>query len=297
MAPPSPRRPGFSRRAQYSLFAAYVAAVAGAAAGLLLVILARVDPAGHMALQGVFADIFAPVSRAGRQATAAVSDASGEVSAYFNAASKNRRMETELQEARRQLVASKNDAQEIRRLKRLAKLVERLPDAIVTARLVSSTGASARRYAILAAGRSDGVVAGQPVRTSEGLVGRVVHAGVRSARVLLIVDGGTIVPIKRVPDGAPALSYGIGDGRLDIRPLVSGAGNPFKAGDLFVTSGTGGLYRPGIPVAIGVRAGRDSTIARPLADPASFDFAIVEPEFVPEATAPAPDPLTNRREQ
>lgn len=286
MAPPSPRRPGFSRRAQYGLFAGYVTAVIGALTGLLLVVTARFDPAGHSALQGFLTDLLSPVSSTTRSVGATFSEGWHEVTAYFNAASKNRALERELAETRRQLVKGKTDALEVRRLKRLARLVERLPEGTVAARLVSSTGASSRRYAIFAAGRIDGVENGQPVRTSEGLVGRIVQVGFQSARVLLIIDGGNIVPVRRVPDGIPALAYGIGDGRLDIRPLVSGAGNPFKAGDVFVTSGTGGIYQPGIPVALGVRALRDSTMARPLADPASFDFAVAEPEFV--ETPPSP---------
>lgn len=292
MAPPSPRRPGFSRRAQYGLFASYVAAVGGVLAGALLLITAKFDPEGHAALQNFFADLTSPVSNTVRTAAAAVGGGGEEVAAYFNAAAKNRKMAHELEAARTALIKGKSDAAENRRLKRLAKLVERLPDTVTTARLVSSTGASSRRYAIIAAGSADGVEPGQVVRTSEGLVGRVVQAGQRSARVLMIVDGGNIVPVKRVPDGIPALAYGIGDGRIDLRPLAGGQGNVFKAGDVFVTSGTGGVYQPGIPVAIGVRYNRDSTIARPLADPARFDFAIVEREFV---AAPPPSPNPEQR--
>lgn len=286
MAPPSPRRPGFSRRAQYSLFAGYVAAVGGILLGLLLILTARFDPAGHAALQGFFSDVFSPVSSAARNVGATLGNAGGEVGAYFRAASKNRAMQRELEAARRDLVKGKADALENRRLKRLAGLVERLPEGSITARLVSSTGASSRRYATLAAGSSDGVKNGQPVRTSEGLVGRIVQVGGISSRVLLIIDGGNIIPVKRVPDGMPALAYGIGDGRLDLRPLAA-ATNPFKVGDVFVTSGTGGIYQPGIPVAIGIQHNREGTIARPLADPARYDFAIVEPEFV---SMPAPPP-------
>lgn len=278
MAPPSPRRPGFSRRAQYSLFAGYVAAVAGMLAGLLLILTARFDPAGHAALQGFFSDIFSPVSSAVRGVGASLQNAGGEVGAYFNAATKNAEMKRELEAARRKIVKGETAALENRRLKRLAALVERLPRGATAARLVSSTGSSSRRYATLAAGSADGIRAGQPVRTAEGLVGRVVQVGQWSSRVLLIIDGGNIVPVKRVPDGTPAFAYGLGDGRLDLRPLAAGT-NPFKVGDLFVTSGTGGIYQPGIPVAIGVKHNREGTIARPLADPARFDFAVAEPEF------------------
>jgi rod shape-determining protein MreC len=279
VVPPSPRRPGFSRRAQYSLFAGYVAAIMGALAGLLLILTARFDPAGHAVLQGFFSDIFSPVSSAARSVGAAISNAGEGIGAYFNAASKNRDMKRELEAARRDLIKGKTNALENRRLKRLAGLVERLPEGRITARLVSSTGTSSRRYAILAAGSRDGVLNGQPVRTSEGLVGRVVQVGERSARILLIIDGGNIVPVRRVPDGAPAMAYGLGDGRIDLRALAAGT-NPFKVGDIFVTSGTGGIYQPGIPVAIGIKHNREGTIARPLADPSRFDFAIVEPEFV-----------------
>lgn len=279
MAPPSPRRPGFSRRAQYSLFISYVGAITGAIAGLLLIITARFDPTGHTALQNFFTDLFSPVSSAARGVGAVIGSAGEEVGAYFNAASTNRQMKREIESARRDLIKGKQDALENRRLKRLLGMVERLPRGSVAARLVSSTGASSRRYAILAAGSRDGIMVGQPVRTSEGLVGRIVQLGERSARVLLVIDGGNIVPVRRVPDGTAAIAYGLGDGRLDLRPLAAGT-NPFKVGDIFVTSGTGGIYQPGIPVAIGIKHNREGTLARPLADPASFDFAIVEPEFV-----------------
>lgn len=292
MAPPSPRRPGFSRRAQYSLFVGYVAAIVGALAGLLLIVTARLDPRGHAALQSFFADIFSPVSSAVRNIGAGIGSAGEEVGAYFNAAAKNRDMKRQLDMARRDLIKGKNDALEIRRLKRLVRLVERLPQGNVTARLVSSTGTSSRRYAILAAGSRDGVVSGQPVRTQDGLIGRIVQVGERSARVLLIIDGGNIVPVRRVPDGVPAMAYGLGDGRIDLRPLAAGT-NPFKKGDVFVTSGTGGIYQPGIPVAIGIKHNREGTLGRPLADPSSFDFAIVEPEFV--SLPPAPNAEGSRK--
>lgn len=289
MAPPSPRRPGFSRRAQYSLFAGYVAAVGGVAVGLLLIVTARFDPQGHAALQGFFADIFSPVSGAARNVGATISDGLGSVSAYFDAASKNKAMAREVAASRQAVIAGKAAALENARLKQMMRFIDRLPGQVAVARLVSSTGASSRRYAILAAGRRDGIASGQPVLTADGLVGRVVQAGERSSRVLLIIDGGNIVPVRRVPDGAPAFAEGMGDGRINIRPL-EGGGNSFRRGDVFVTSGTGGIYRPGIPVVIAVRFNRDTTIGRPLADPTRFDFAAVEREFVEPPPAPAATP-------
>ena len=283
MAPPSRGRQGFSKRAQLGLFTSYVIAVAGILIALLLVLTARFDPAGHAAIQSLFSDLTSPISKGGRALVGTVASGYDGVAAYIDAGSKNRAMETELRQNRAALIEAQATARENHRLKRLARLIENSPTAIVSAQLVSSTGASARRYATLSAGGSQGVAGGQPVRTSEGLVGRVIAAGRVTARVLLITDGGAVVPVRRLSDGQPALATGRGDGGIDIRALQAGS-YPFKVGDVFVTSGAGGIYPPDIPVALAKIERRDVTIARPLADPARLDFAIVLPPYI------APDP-------
>jgi len=56
-------------------------------------------------------------------------------------------------------------------------------------------------------------------------------------------------------------------------------------GDIVITSGTGGLYPPLVPIARVVRLDDDGAIALPLADPASTSFAMVEQPYEPEAVA------------
>jgi len=214
-----------------------------------------------------------------------VGDGGQSVRAYFNAAAKNKAMAAELRQARIALIKGAADAREVERLKRVVKLVEWLPQPIATARLVASTGSSSRRYAMLGAGSAQNIANGQTVIGPEGLIGRVIQTGYTSARVLLIVDASTIVPVRRLRDGVPAMARGNGYGQLELRALSTG-NNPFRVGDIFVTSGTGGIYRPGLPVAIVLHAGRDATLAAPLADPARFDFASVQPEFMTAASAP-----------
>lgn len=291
MAPRSTRRPGFSRRAQYSIFATYVIAALGAVIALLMVLSARLDPEGHFSpLQALASDITAPISKAGRGFLGNMGAAGMEVSAYFNAASKNQILRQELAAARRKAVQADFLLLENKRLKSLLGLSQKSAAPVAVAPLVSSTGASSRRYATLAAGQDDGVRNGQPVIGPEGLVGRIVAIGRSSARVLLIVDAASVTPVKRLSDGAPALAMGRGDGKLTLRALTSGQ-SPFKKGDMFVTSGSGGIYRPGIPVAQAVEDGRDGATARPTADPDSFDFALVEPIYQAEPPAARADML------
>ncbi len=276
------------------LFTGYVIAVSGALLGLLLIITSQVDPQGNAAIQTVLGDIFAPFSRAGRAVVMAVRRADDSVSAYIDAGSRNRAMATELKAARQKLIKGEVDAREARRLKRLLRMVERTNGEVVTARLVSSTGASSRRFAILAAGAADGVANGQTVLSPEGLVGRVVATGRHSARVQLISDTDIYVPLRRLSDGIPALAVGKGNGLLELRPLAFG-NTPFRKNDLFVTSGTGGVYRPGIPVAISLGQGREGVRAAPLADPAGLDFGIVVQEFVEPLPPPVPVTVQNPR--
>ena len=285
MAPPKTRRPGFSRRAQYGLFLGYVGAVVGVVIALLLLAVAVLDPRGFSALRGAALDATVPISSGGRGVVRFFTGTGAAVSYYFRAAAKNNELQRELDQSRQQLIEARAIRYENARLKRLLKLSGELADEVATARIVNSTFDTSRRLATIAAGRSDGVQIGQPVRAPEGLVGRIVEAGRFASRVLLITDGASNVPVRLVRDGTPAMATGRGDGTIEIKPLEVGQ-NPFRKGDIFVTSGTGGIFGPNIPTAIVVQVSRDETIARPLADPARADFAIIQNIYMPQAETP-----------
>lgn len=287
MAPQTSRRPGFSRRAQFSLFIGYIVAVLGALIGALLIVTAHFDPEGHNAVRAFLGDLASPFSSAGRAAVRGVAGVGDSVGAYINAGAKNRAMQTELQAARTQLIAGENAVHENARLRGLLKLAQTETGPVVAARLISSSGSNSRRYAMLDKGALQGVVSGEPVRSVDGLVGQVVQTGAISAQVLLITDTGNVVPVRRATDDLTGLSTGNGDGLLTIHALVAGV-SPFKPHDVLVTSGAGGLYPPGIPVAVVISIGREGAIARPLADPEQLDFALIERPFV----APLPSPTT-----
>ncbi|MDB5737734.1 MAG: rod shape-determining protein MreC [Sphingomonas bacterium] len=288
-APTRNRRPGFSRRVQYGLFLSYVVAVVGILVGLGLILVAHVDPAGFSAIRGGALDVTAPISSLGRNFVRGTSDMMGGVGNYFEAGSKNAALTRELDESRRALVHARILSLENARLRRLLKLVEGHVQPVAVARIIGSTGTSSRRLATLNAGTMQGVVSGQPVRSPEGLIGRVVDAGAIASRVLLITDNASVVPVRLARGGIAALAAGRGDGSLELRPLGAG-GNPFNRGDIVLTSGTGGLYPPDIPVAVVLRREGDIAIAWPLADPGKLDYAIVEPPFAGNLPAPAGAP-------
>jgi len=297
MVRPAHRRPGQSRKAQYSLFVAYVIAVTGAVAGLLLAILSVVDPVGFTQLRVASHEITAPVARVSRSVIGSISGIDDTVGAYVSAGTQNRRLRKELADTRRELVATSSLQEENRQLKTLLQLQETDKTALANGYLLTSTSTSSKRIALLSIGRRLGVAAGQPVRGADGLIGRVLSAGPSVSQVLLLTDVDNIVPVRRARDGLPALASGRGNGDLDIRTLNI-ANNRFKPGDILVTSGTGGLYPPNIPVAIIVRRQDDGALARPLADPAKVDAVSVLRPYTPDnieaqgRPGPAPAPTT-----
>lgn len=286
MAQPAHRRTGFSRRAQYSLFIAYVMAVAGALVGVVLLALSTFDPPAFAALRGAAASVTTPVSSAlagiGR-GIAAVPTAIGDYIAVHN---ENARLRADIARHRDLVLRARAVVYDNRRLKALLRVREVATDTIVVARLVSGTGSSTRRYALLNAGSAQGVQRGQSVRGPEGLVGQVMEAGPISARVLLLTDPESIVPVRRTRDGMPALAVGRGDGLLDVKSVTAGSAH-FTPDDLFVTSGTGGIYPPGIPVARALeRKTADTALAKSFAQPDTLDVALVQPAFTPPPPPP-----------
>jgi len=285
MAPPTKRRPGHSRRAQYSLFVAYVLAIGGATLGLVLIALSAFDPPAFAALRSAVSEIVTPVSSGADSTRRGIGSIPQAIGNYVRAGSQNDDLRRRLTAEQRLVRQARGLAYENARLRRLVRLQEGTTGIVVTARLVSSTGSSARRFATLNAGRRQGVLPGQPVRGPDGQVGRVVETGINVARVMLVTDPESVIPVRRASDGLPAFAYGHGEGLVEIRGVSTGI-NAFRAGDQFVTSGAGGVFPPGTPVARVVRPQGDSALARPFADPDRLDFAVVQPIFV----APLPDP-------
>jgi rod shape-determining protein MreC len=285
MAPPSTRRPGFSRRAQYGLFLGYVVAVAGILFALLLLAVSRIDPTGFQALKGAALDVTRPVSAAGHGVGGFFRGIFDSIGDYLGAGAQNAELKRRLAAERRALVQAKATELDNRRLRAMLKLTEEVPDPVAVTTIVGSSFDSVRRLATLAAGAASGIEPGQPVRAPEGLIGRVIERGRWASRVLLVSDAASNVPVRLVRDGTPAIATGHGDGTIDLKTLEVGR-NPFRRGDVLVTSGIGGVYPPNIPVAVVAATDGDRTVARPLADPSRVDYAMVLKVYQPVAAEP-----------
>jgi rod shape-determining protein MreC len=116
----------------------------------------------------------------------------------------------------------------------------------VAGRVIADTGGPFVHTVLLDVGTEDGAARGMAAVNERGLVGRVIEAGRRSARVLLLTDFNSRVPVMVEPSRDQAILAGNNTGRpgLVFLPL-----NPRLAvGDRVVTSGRGGVLPPGLEV-------------------------------------------------
>ena len=277
-------RPGWSRRAQYGLFFSFLAVIAGIVVGVILLTMSLVAPKAFQTVRGAALDVTGPVAGALHEVTATASGVFTGAGNYWDAANQNAKLKRERQTMLRRMVEAKAIVQENQQLKATLQLREHDQNVVAVGRIVGSSFNSLRRFAILSAGGKDGVRIGMPVRSADGLVGRIIDAGTLASRVMLVSDRANIVPARLLRGGIPVIAQGRGDGTIDVRPLEVGR-NPFKRGDIIITSGTGGLYPPLVPVARVVKLDDDGAVALPLADPSMISFAIVEPPFEPAAVA------------
>lgn len=277
-------RPGWSRRAQYGLFFSFIAVIAGIVIGLILLATSILAPQTFAGIRGAALDVTGPVAGGLHEVSATAEGLVTGAGDYWDAARQNGELKRERRAMLRRMVEAKAINLENQQLKAALQLRQHTRDTIAAGRIVGSSFNSPRRFAILSAGASDGVREGMPVRSADGLVGRIIDVGALSSRVLLVSDRTSIVPARLLRNGIPVIAQGRGDGTVDVRPLEVGR-NPFRPGDLIITSGTGGLYPPLVPVARVVKLKDDGAIALPLADPSTISFALVEPPYEPAAIA------------
>ena len=296
MAAPNNRRPGYSRRAQYGNFFGYILAVAGLLVGVAMLVVSTGNAGAFAGLRSAAGDGAAPAAKVAAGARSSTQSTWAVFSGYFTSGLRVARLEREVAEARVRLAEQAALTEENARLKAMLALTQGEQRPVVVTRMIGSTSSSTRRFATIGAGCHQGVRVGMAVRSPLGLIGRVIEVGSTSARLLLVTDTDSSVPIRRASDGLQGYANGLGDGTVQIRLSNIGI-NPLMPGDAIVTSGSGGIYRPGEAIAVVVRQTPDGAIARPLSDPGQTEFVAVEPQYeeiVEPVPAPSPKPSGTR---
>ena len=144
-------------------------------------------------------------------------------------------------------------------------------------------------------GTLDDVFPGQPILDAAGVMGQIVHAGPYTSTAILITDTSHAIPVQVNRNGLRSIAIGSGTiNRLELPYIPNNS--DILPGDLLVTSGLGGRFPPGYPVATvgAVQHDPGRSFARVMAEPLaqlnqSREVLLVWPGEITvlEPTAPA----------
>ena len=134
------------------------------------------------------------------------------------------------------------------RLRDLLGSSVKIGERVLIAEILAVDLAEYRQLVLIDKGSNSGVFMGQPVLDADGVMGQVVQLNPLSATVLLITDPDHALPVQVSRTGLRAIAAGTGLGReLDLMHVPKNA--DIEIGDLLVTSGLGGRFPAGYPVA------------------------------------------------
>ena len=187
---------------------------------------------------------------------------------------------------------------------RLRDLVDssfKVGDRVLVAELSSVDLDPYKQQVIINKGSVSGAFEGQPVLDAHAVMGQVTSVTPFSSTVLLITDSSHALPVQVLRNGLRTIA--LGTGRIDQLKLpYLPTNSDIVEGDLLVTSGLGGKFPPGYPVAEVTRIDRspDAPFSYVVAQPRAhldrsrevllvWTVPIQLPVMVPEAAAPAAD--------
>ena len=105
-----------------------------------------------------------------------------------------------------------------------------------------------RHQVVIDKGQIDGVYVGQPVINEKGIVGQITFVAAHNARVLLLTDAKNAIPVQVIRNDIRVIASGNGEmDEIQLEHIPTST--DIQVGDLLVTSGLGGIYPEGYPVA------------------------------------------------
>lgn len=135
------------------------------------------------------------------------------------------------------------------RLRGLLEARTQVRDEVRVAEIMAVDANPYRHNLVIDIGKRDGVYDGQAIVDADGVVGQVIETGLTTSQAILISDPSHALPVEVNRNGLRTIAKGTGEfDSLDLPFLPNNA--DIRPGDLLVTSGLGGAFPSGYPVAV-----------------------------------------------
>lgn len=158
-------------------------------------------------------------------------------------------------------------------LRKLLHFVTEPHASFVSARVVSDTSGPYMRSVIINAGRKYGLKKNQIVINKQGLVGRIIEANEQSARILLITDINSRIPVITGESRERAIVAGNNSDLLTLLYLPDDS--KAHIGEMVVSSGDGEMFPPGLPIGVVTSITDKRVTVKPIVDWNRLEFVSI----------------------
>jgi rod shape-determining protein MreC len=215
---------------------------------VMLVVLGKADIVLFDRARTSVSDALAPILDAVAQPLGTVAAGVRKAEDLFAVYGENQRLREENQRLLQWQEVARRLETENAELKGLLHFEPQDVHGYITARVIANSGGAFLRNVLVDVGAHEGVERGQAAIAGEGIVGRVAEVGARAARVLLVTDLNSRIPVVLETSRERAVLAGDNTPRPRLLYLAGKA--TVKVGDRIVTSGSGGIFPPGLPVGV-----------------------------------------------
>jgi len=226
---------------------------------LLLVFLGKLDLIAIRNIKSFLFDFWAPVTHVVNKPIKEIAVILEDVKSTSSLRQENIKLKNELRRLKSLNIQSESKELELLELRGLLNVLPQLKNEIVTGRVITAPGGIFANTVLINSGKNFGIQIGQPAISSFGLVGYVVNVGLKTSRILLLIDINSMIPIYLTRSNWPAVAQGQNGDLLEIKFLSSDA-IPLE-GEIVETSGHGDRLPPGINVGKIISVKNKSLIA------------------------------------
>ena len=249
-----------------------------------LVMIGKADVVVEQYLRARLGDVLAPVYAVVAEPVQAVRGEIADIAGLWSLRAENEQLRVANQRLLRwQAVAMALDAENTK-LRATLHWNSDSAESFVTVPVVADTGGVYARSVLVSTGPHSPIAKGQIALDAGGLVGRVTEVGARSARILLITDLNSRVPVTLGQNRGHALL--LGDNGPRPRLMYWADGDAPKEGEQIVTSAEAGAYPAGLPVGQAHYVGPNQVVLIPDADLERLELVRVVDYGVAEMAPP-----------
>ncbi len=214
----------------------------------VLLVLSRIGHGAIMDARDGLVDLSAPLLELASLPAIEVRRLTERAQAYMTAFDEVDRLKKENEELRQWKWRTELLERKVAHLRTLLNAVEEPALVYASGRVIADARGPFVRSALINLGRREGLRIGYAVINGDGLVGRTVDAGHAVARVLLLNDLNSRIPVLVGPAGVRGLALGDNSAELQLDFLAEGTS--IYPGDEVYTSGSGGLLPRGLRVGV-----------------------------------------------